>query len=167
MNHTQPCLTQWNYKPCHVGPPKTDRSQWRVLTKCGPLEKGMANHFNILTLRTPRAVWKGENIWHWKIKLPMSVGAQYVFESHSCCWCEELTHWKRPWCWGRLRAGEGEERMRWLDGIPDQGHKYGDGQGGLACCSSCKESDMTERLKWTELMRMWRIGNPNTLLVGK
>ena len=24
-------------------------------------------------------------------------------------WCEELTHWKRPWCWERLRAwGEGE-----------------------------------------------------------
>ena len=22
-------------------------------------------------------------------------------------WCEELTHWKRPWCWERLRAGEG------------------------------------------------------------
>ena len=29
----------------------------------------------------------------------------------------------------------------------------GDGQGGLACCSSWghKESDMTERLTWTEL----------------
>jgi len=26
---------------------------WRVLTKCGPLEKGMANHFSILALRTP------------------------------------------------------------------------------------------------------------------
>ena len=23
-------------------------------------------------------------------------------------WCEELTHWKRPWCWERLRA-RGEE----------------------------------------------------------
>ena len=20
-------------------------------------------------------------------------------------WCEELTHWKRPWCWERLKAG--------------------------------------------------------------
>ena len=29
----------------------------------------------------------------------------------------------------------------------------GDGQGGLACCGSwgLKESDMTERLNWTEL----------------
>ena len=26
-------------------------------------------------------------------------------------WCEELTHWKRPWCWERLRAGgEGDDR---------------------------------------------------------
>ena len=26
-------------------------------------------------------------------------------------WCEELTHWKWPWCWERLRAG-GEEGNR-------------------------------------------------------
>ena len=26
-------------------------------------------------------------------------------------WCEELAHWKRPWCWERLRAGgEGDNR---------------------------------------------------------
>ena len=26
-------------------------------------------------------------------------------------WCEELTHWKRPWCWERLRAeGKGDKR---------------------------------------------------------
>ena len=24
--------------------------------------------------------------------------------------CEELTHWKRPWCWQRLKAGEGDDR---------------------------------------------------------
>ena len=28
-------------------------------------------------------------------------------------WCEELTHWKRSWCWERLKAGgEGDDR-RW------------------------------------------------------
>ena len=26
-------------------------------------------------------------------------------------WCEELTHWKRPWCWERLNVGgEGDDR---------------------------------------------------------
>ena len=26
-------------------------------------------------------------------------------------WCKELTHWKRPWCWERWRAGgEGDDR---------------------------------------------------------
>ena len=29
-------------------------------------------------------------------------------------WCEEWTHWKRPWCWERFRAG-GEEGDRGWD----------------------------------------------------
>ena len=31
-------------------------------------------------------------------------------------WYEELTHWKRPWCWERLKAGEKgttEDEMVW------------------------------------------------------
>ena len=27
-------------------------------------------------------------------------------------WCEELTQWKRPWCWERLKTGEVDNR-RW------------------------------------------------------
>ena len=53
---SQPCLTQWNYEPCCVGPPKMDGSWWRVLTICGPLERGVANHFCILASRTPWTV---------------------------------------------------------------------------------------------------------------
>ena len=35
-------------------------------------------------------------------------------------WCEESTHWKRPWCWERLRGRRrGQQRMRWLEGITD------------------------------------------------
>ena len=31
---------------------------------------------------------------------------------------KELIHLKRPWCWERLKeGGEGNDRMRWLDGI--------------------------------------------------
>ena len=41
-------------------------------------------------------------------------------------WCKELTHWKRPWCWERLKAGgEGDDRG-WDGGISgwDGGHKF-------------------------------------------
>ena len=71
-------------------------------------------------------------------------------------WCKELTHWKRHWCWERLKAGGGDwrgwQRMRWLDGITDW--IVGDGQGGLACWSlwGHKELDRTEPLNWTELI---------------
>ena len=28
-------------------------------------------------------------------------------------WCKELTHWKRPWCWERLKAGEEGDDRGW------------------------------------------------------
>ena len=28
-------------------------------------------------------------------------------------WCEELTHWKRPWCWERLRTGGEGDNWGW------------------------------------------------------
>ena len=28
-------------------------------------------------------------------------------------WCEELTHWKRPWCWERLKVGGEGDNRRW------------------------------------------------------
>ena len=41
--------------------------------------------------------WKG---WYWS------------WNSNTLAtWCEELTHWKRPWCWERLKTGgEGDNR---------------------------------------------------------
>ena len=60
--------------------------------------------------------------------------------------------------WGQEEKGTTEDEMagrhHWLNG-DDFGWTpgLGDGQGGLACCDSWgyKESDMTERLNWTEL----------------
>ena len=34
---------------------------------------------------------------------------------HLATWCSELTHWKRPWCWERLRA-RGEAGNKGWDG---------------------------------------------------
>ena len=53
---TSSSVIQWTYEPRHARPPEIDGSQWRVPTKHGPLEKGMANHFNIPALKTPWTV---------------------------------------------------------------------------------------------------------------
>ena len=38
----------------------------------------------------------------------------------SATWCEEPTHWKRPWEYRRREEkGRGWQRMRWLDGLTD------------------------------------------------
>ena len=54
-----------------------DRSWWRVLTKCVPLEKGMANHLSILVLRNPWTVKKQKDRTL-KEELPNLVGAKYA-----------------------------------------------------------------------------------------
>ena len=57
--------------------------------------------------------------------------------------------------WGQEEKGTTEEEMagwhHWLHGGESEWTLgVGDGQGGLACCDSCrKESGMTERLNWT------------------
>ena len=68
-------------------------------------------------------------------------------------WCEQMTVWKSPWCWERVRA-EGEEGIRGWDGWMASPMQWtwtwqtsGDGVG-LACCSPWghKELDTTEWL---------------------
>ena len=93
--------------------------------------------------------------------LMLKLKLQYLATS-----CEELPHWKRPWCWEGLGAG-GEADDRGWDGWRASPTRWtrvwvcpwpgvGDGQGGLACCHSwgIKELDMTERLNWTEMESM-------------
>ena len=35
-------------------------------------------------------------------------------------WCEELTHWKSPWCWERLQAGGEGDNRAWDSWIVSQ-----------------------------------------------
>ena len=38
-------------------------------------------------------------------------GSREMYMELDNSWCKELTHWKRPWCWERLKAGgEGDDR---------------------------------------------------------
>ena len=53
-----------------------DGSWWRVLTKCGPLEKGLASHFSIL--ENAMNIMKRQKDRTLKDELPRSVGAQYA-----------------------------------------------------------------------------------------
>ena len=76
-------------------------------------------------------------------------------------WCEELTHWIRPWCWERLRAGgEGDDRgwdgwmaspTQWtwirIGGTPG----IGDGQGAWRAVIHGVAKSQTRLSDWSEL----------------
>ena len=52
---------------------------------------------SILKEISPGCSWK-DWCWSWN-------------SSTFATWCEELTHWKRPWCWERLKVGgKGDDR---------------------------------------------------------
>ena len=83
---------------------------------------------------------------------------------------QELTHWKSPWCWERLKARrEGDERGwdAWMASPTqqtwdEQAPGVGDEQGRLACCSSWghKELDTTEQLNWLVIVICYIICKP-------
>ena len=84
-------------------------------------------------------------------------------------WCQESTHLKRPWSWGWLKAGREGNNRKW-DGWMASPSRwtwvwvrsgFGHGQEGLVCCSprGCKESDVIERLNWTEKWNSWILNN--------
>ena len=63
--------------------------------------------------------------------------------------------------WGQEEKGTTEDEMAGWHHWPNERESQwtpgvGDGQGGLACCDSwgCKESDMTERLIWSEWLML-------------
>ena len=67
------------------GPPKAYGPWWRVLTKCNPLEKGMANYFSILASRTLWTLWE----WKKKKKSPVLPITNCVFQDPSKKDCKQ------------------------------------------------------------------------------
>ena len=78
-----------------------------------------SNHAALHGLKLKNPPGSVSNIRLWRKRLICSALDQgwelVVFEAYSgghlATWCKELTHWKRPWCWKRLKAGgEGDDR---------------------------------------------------------
>ena len=81
-------------------------------------------------------------------------------------WWQEMTHWKIPWCWERLKAeGEGDDRG-WGDGITDSmdmsklQESFIDREAWCAAAHGLTKSQ-TRLRDWTELNWFWsnRIAN--------
>ena len=86
-------------------------------------------------------------------------------------WCEELTHWKRPWCWERLKAGgEGateDEMVGWHHWLNDLTlsklrETVKDREVWSVAVHGVAESDTSEQLNWTDgfknfqTLQLWR-----------
>ena len=76
-------------------------------------------------------------------------------------WFEEPTHWKRPWCWERLKAGgEGDDRgwdgwmaspTWWTWVWLNSGSWWWTGRPGVLQSMGSQRVRHTEWLNWTEL----------------
>ena len=76
-------------------------------------------------------------------------------------WCEELTYWKRPWCWERLKAGgEGEDRgwdgwmaspTQWTWVWASSGNWWWTGKAGVLQSMGSQRTghDWVTELNWT------------------
>ena len=96
-------------------------------------------------------------IWH-TLNVCYSICQLYLNKTLATS-CEELTHWKRLWCWEGLGAGgEGDDRgwdgrmaslTRWTYVWVNSGSWWWTGRPGMLQFTGHKESDTTERLNWT------------------
>ena len=80
-------------------------------------------------------------------------------------WCKEPIHWKRPWCWERLKAGEEGDNSGW-DGwmaSPTQciwvwensQTWWWTGRPRVLQFMGSQRVDTTGWLNWTELKEIW------------
>ena len=118
------------------------------------------------TARSNQSILKGISPEYSLKGLMLKLKLQYF------TWFKVLTHWKRPWCWERLRAGgEGDNRGRDSSHYKLNGHESeqtlwdSEGQGSLACFSpwSHKEWQNLATEQQQQFARPWgQNGEPNS-----
>ena len=85
---------------------------WTVM-----LEKTLESHLDFKVIKP--VTLKGNQPWIFNGRTDAEAEASILWPPDA-----ELTHWKRPCCWERLKArgigdDRGWQRMRWLDSITD------------------------------------------------
>jgi len=63
-------------------------------------------------------------------------------------WCEEPTHWKRPWCWERLKAGrEADDRGwdSWMASLTQWTWVWRTGKPSMLQSTGLQRADMTKQ----------------------
>ena len=116
---------------------------WRRLFR-GPWTAKRSNQ-SILKEINPNIHWKDWS-WNWSTNILAT-------------WCKKLTHWKRPWCWPRLRPWCWQEKEATENEMIGWHHRLngyefdqtlGDSEVScrscsLVCCSlwACQDWDMT------------------------
>ena len=129
----------------HIGPWNRIESPWNKHTHIWSIQKK-----SVLNIH-----WK-DWCWSWN-------------SNTLATWCKELTHWKRPWCWERLKVGgEGENRgwdgwmtsltqwiwiwassgSWWWTGKPDQLQSMGSQTVGQLCVISL---NIWQHVQWGRL----------------
>ena len=95
------------------------------------------------------------------------MGKQYWNSNTLATSCEELTHWKRPWCWEGLGAGgEGDDRgwdgcmaspTRWAWVWVNSGSWWWTGRPGVLWFMGSQRvgHDWATELNWTELTEVF------------
>ena len=127
--------------------------------------KNLGNHTVL------KFTWSQKSGW----KMTEITGEVIVWNSNTLATsCEELTHWKRPWCWEGLGAGgEGDDRGSdgWMATLTwwalvwvNSGSLWWTGRPGGCDSWGHKESDTTEQLNGTELNSVSNLGFKHSIL---
>ena len=88
--------------------------------------------------RSNQSIWKEISPDYSLERLMLKLKLQYF----SAIWCKEPTHWKRSWCWERLKAG---------------------GEGGDRGWDGWMASPTRQTWVWASSESWWRTGKPGLL----